>query len=78
MNKDTRKKIDAVLATRVPARAGTKKAAVRSLRVRLCNGPTISAETNATLTVWRQSGISVGKIIDRLVSFAQQNKFKLL
>jgi len=56
----------------------TQKAAVRSLRVRLCNGPTIAQETNNTINVWRQSGISVGKILDRLVAFAQVRGWKLL
>jgi len=56
----------------------TQKTAVRSLRVRLCNGPTIAQETNNTINVWRQSGISVGKILDRLVAFAQVRGWKLL
>lgn len=56
----------------------TQKTAVRSMRVRLCNGPTIAQETNETILVWRRSGISVGKILDRLVAFAQLKGFKLL
>ena len=56
----------------------TQKTAVRSMRVRLCNGPTISQKTNDTIDIWRESGISVGKILDRLVAFAQLRGFKLL